>query len=509
MCGSVDVYIKWGWFMNNYTYVTFGVYFIFMIAIGVYFYSHSKKLDDYLLGGRGMGSWVTALSAEASDMSSWLLMGLPGAVYLFGLGQSWIAVGLIIGTFLNWQFVAAPLRLYTAETRSLTMSSFLGKRFKDPTNFIRIISSAITLFFFTVYASAGLVGAGKLFESMFNIDYKLAVIVGMLVMVIYTLLGGFLAVCWTDLFQALLMIFAVMIVPFIAFSHIDPVMMKEAFAMKPGAFDFLPQGTIGVAILGIISTASWGLGYFGQPHILVRFMSVRSIKLLPRAKTIAMVWVIISLVCSVAIGMLAIPLYPGLSDGNQEKVLIYIVRDFVPAYFSGIVLAAILAAIMSTVASQLLVSSSTLTEDVYAHLIRKYKASGREMMLISRTFVVLISVVALVLSLDVSSNIFNLVTFAWGGFGAAFGPVVLMALYSKKTTWYSALARMITGTVVMLVWYYLGFGKYMYEIVPGFLANFAVMFSINFFKPNEDKMMNATFDKVSANLKAGRTPGVD
>lgn len=490
-------------------YATFIVYLIAMVAVGFYFYSRAKRIDEYLLGGRGLGSWVTALSAEASDMSSWLLMGLPGAIYLAGLSESWIALGLVIGTFLNWQLVAARLRIYTAETKSITMSSFLGNRFKDPTNMIRLFSSAITLFFFTVYASSGLVGAGKLFESVFHINYGVAVLVGMIVMILYTLMGGFLAVCWTDLFQAILMILAIMIVPAIAYDHIDPTMMKEAFALKPGAFNFIPEGAMLWAIVGIISSVSWGLGYFGQPHILVRFMGIRSIKLLPKAKTIAMIWVIISLTCSVIIGMLSIPLYQGLTGGNEEKVLIYIVRDYVSPYLGGIILAAILAAIMSTVSSQLLVSSSTLTEDVYAHLIRKYRASGREMMAVSRFCVVLISGLALSLALNGSSNIFKLVTFAWGGFGAAFGPVVIMALYSRKTAWYSALAGMVSGTAVMLVWYFTGMSSYLYEIVPGFLTNFIVMFVINFIKPNTDKDIIDTFNRVKADVKAGRTPGYD
>ena len=495
--------------MNNYmTYITFAIYLIFMIIVGIYFYFKAKKPDDYLLGGRRMGSWVTALSAQASDMSGWLLMGLPGAVYLLGLNQAWIAVGLTIGTFLNWHYVAAPLRLYTGETKALTLSSFLGNRFQDPTNLIRIISSLITLFFFTVYAAAGLVSAGKLFSSIFGISYAAAVFIGMFVMIFYTLLGGFLAVCWTDLFQALLMVFAIFVVPFIAYANIDPAMMKETLAAKPFAFNLLPEGAFWASILAVISAASWGLGYFGQPHILVRFMSVKSIKLLPRSKTIAMIWVLISLICAVMIGIFAIPLYQGLTDGNQEKVLIYMIRDFVPAYFRGVLLAAILAAIMSTVSSQLLVSSSTLAEDVYYHLLRGDKAGSREMLAVSRIFVIVISAISLLLAIYGSSNIFNLVTFAWGGFGAAFGPVVLMALYSKKTSWYSALAGIIAGTVVMLIWYGVGLGAFLYEIVPGFIANFLTMVIINKVKPNDNKEISAAFERVASNLKAGHTPEV-
>lgn len=492
--------------MNNYmTYATFVLYFLILIFMGIHFYFKSKKIEDYLLGGRNMGSWVTALSAQASDMSGWLLMGLPGAIYLAGMSEMWIAVGLIAGTFLNWVFVSARLRLYTGETGSMTLSSFLGKRFKDPTNSLRLISSIITLLFFTVYAASGLVGAGKLFESMFNIDYTTAVVIGMAVMIFYTLLGGFLAVCWTDLFQALLMIFAIVVLPFIAYSNIDPDTMSKAFASKENIFNPIPQGVGMFALVSIISSVAWGLGYFGQPHILVRFMSVKSIKLLPRSITIAMVWVVISLVGAVVIGLLGIPLYAELPSGDEEKVLIYMIADFVSPYFIGVLLAAILAAIMSTISSQLLVCSSTLTEDIYANII-KPKASGRELLFVSRLFVLIISLVALVLSFDKSSNIFNLVKFAWGGFGAAFGPLVLMALYSRKTTWYSALAGMVVGTIVMLVWYFTGLNKYMYEIVPGFLANLIVMLIINAVKPNTDKEIDEEYERVQGYLKAGYTP---
>lgn len=492
--------------MNNYmTYATFVLYFLILIFMGIHFYFKSKKLEDYLLGGRNMGSWVTALSAQASDMSGWLLMGLPGAIYLAGMSEIWIAVGLIAGTFLNWVFISARLRLYTGETGSMTLSSFLGKRFKDPTNSLRLISSIITLLFFTVYAASGLVGAGKLFESMFNIDYTTAVVIGMAVMIFYTLLGGFLAVCWTDLFQALLMIFAIVVLPFIAYSNIDPDTMSKAFASKENIFNPIPQGVGIFALVSIISSVAWGLGYFGQPHILVRFMSVKSIKLLPRSITIAMVWVVISLVGAVVIGLLGIPLYAELPSGDEEKVLIYMIADFVSPYFIGVLLAAILAAIMSTISSQLLVCSSTLTEDIYANII-KPKASGRELLFVSRLFVLIISLVALVLSFDKSSNIFNLVKFAWGGFGAAFGPLVLMALYSRKTTWYSALAGMVVGTIVMLVWYFTGLNKYMYEIVPGFLSNLIVMLIINAVKPNTDKEIDEEYERVQGYLKAGYTP---
>ncbi|MBQ3034111.1 MAG: sodium/proline symporter PutP [Deferribacterales bacterium] len=494
--------------INGMTYITFIVYFIALAVIGIYFYTKSKRLEDYLLGGRGMGSWVTALSAQASDMSGWLLMGLPGAIYLAGISESWIAIGLILGTFLNWIFIAARLRLYTAATGALTMSSFFDKRFKDPTNLLRIISSIVTLLFFTVYAASGLVGMGKLFETMFNMNYVLAVLIGTGIMVFYTLLGGFMAVCWTDLLQGLLMVFAIVILPFLVYNHIEPGALAAAFEAKGTTFNLMPEGSLVVALLAILSSAAWGFGYFGQPHILVRFMSVKSVKILPRSITIAMIWVVISLVGAVVIGLLGMPLYQELKGGDHEKVLIFMVRDFVNPYFAGVVLAAILAAIMSTISSQLLVSSSTLSEDIYANIINK-KASDKQLLFINRVCVLLIFVISFFLAMDRDSNIFSLVSFAWGGFGSAFGPVIIMALYSKKTTWYSALAGMITGTVVMLCWYAVGWGAHMYEIVPGFFSNLIVILLVNQFWPNKDEEINAQFDAVKHNAKIKHTPGVD
>ena len=493
--------------MNNWiTYTSFAIYFLILIFIGIHFYFKSKKIEDYLLGGRKMGSWVTALSAQASDMSGWLLMGLPGAIYLYGIGQTYIAIGLIVGTFLNWIFVAARLRLYTAETGSMTISAFFGARFREPTNLLRLISSIITLIFFTVYAASGLVSVGKLFESMFQIDYSIAVIIGTTVIILYTLLGGFLAVCWTDLFQALLMVFAIVILPFIAYYNIDKDFMQTVFETKDYVFQFIPQDkTPLVILLTLISSLAWGLGYFGQPHILVRFMGIESIKLIPRSITIAMVWVIISLAGAVIIGILGIPLYTDLAAGNEEKILIYMTRDFVSPYFIGVILAAILAAIMSTISSQLLVCSSTLTEDIYTNIIRP-NATGTEQLYVSRIFVILISMAAVLLSIDTDSNIFKLVTFAWGGFGAAFGPVILMALYSRKTTWYSALTGMITGTTVMIMWYLLGLNQFLYEIVPGFIANILVIWIINLIKPNDDKRIDEEFNKINYYIENKITP---
>ena len=471
---------------------TFLVYFVLLLMVGYYFYKKTSNIEDYLLGGRKMGRWVTALSAQASDMSGWLLMGLPGAVYLYGINQSWIAIGLFIGTVVNWILVAPRLRVFTEKTNALTISSFLEERFKDPTGLLRIISAIITLIFFTIYASSGLVGAGKLFESMFSIDYRVAVLIGGAVIVLYTFLGGFLAVCWTDLFQGSLMFVAVIIVPLKAFFSVGgstPIL--EAMSLKGISGSLIPDTAL--PLVAIISTMAWGLGYFGQPHILARFMSIRSIRELPASTVIAVVWVAFSLFFAVLVGIVGIPMFGELAGGDHEKVFILMIRELFTPWLGGILMAAILSAIMSTIDSQLLVSSSALTEDFYQKIIRK-EATETELIAIGRISVILISIVAMLLALNPNNSILGLVSYAWGGFGAAFGPVILMALFSRRTGWQAALSGMITGTLVLVVWERLGLGAVMYEIVPGFIANFAAILIVNHFVKVDEKDFSDLFD---------------
>lgn len=471
------------------TYATFLCYLLLMVGIGIYFCKRAaNSVEDYLLGGRGMGSWVTAFSAQASDMSGWLLMGLPGAVYLFGLNQIWIAVGLALGTLANWLFVAPRLRTFTEATRALTISTFLGERYADPTRLIRLLSAALTLFFFTIYAASGLVSAGKLFNWMFAMPYTTAVLIGAAVMIFYTLLGGFLAVCWTDLIQGVLMLFAVVALPLIAFQTLEPGALDQALITRNLSMNLLPEGSLAVGLFGVFSTAAWGFGYFGQPHILSRFMSIKSVRLLPRATTIAMIWVVISLSCAVLIGLAAVPIFPELPPGDHEKVFIMMIGKLVFAGLSGVLLAAILAAVMSTIDSQLLASSSTLISDIYVYLLHP-KAGEKEQMWISRGCVLLISIIACVLALKPGLTIFGLVQFAWGGLGTVFGPAVLAALFWRKSSYAGILAGMICGTAVLLLWYAIGHNNIpqlasviasypvlstifsLYEIVPGMLAN--------------------------------------
>lgn len=483
------------------TLVAFFVYLVFLLAIGWFYYKRTVSIEGYILGGRGLGSWVTALSAQASDMSGWLLMGLPGAVYLGGLNEAWIAIGLFLGTVLNWIFVSARLRVYTKQTETLTLSSFFESRFHDPTGLLRIGSSIIILLFFTIYSSSGLVAAGKLFESIFHINYDVAVISGAIVIVAYTFLGGFSAVCWTDFFQGALMFFAIIVVPAMGVADNGGVSVIEAtMHAKNIATGLFHTGTGELlSITAIISTMAWGLGYFGQPHILTRFMGIRSVKELPKATTIAIVWVFISLSAAVVVGMVAIPMFDGLTGGDQEKVFIYMISKLFNPWVGGILLAAILSAIMSTIDSQLLVSSSALTEDLYKKLFRR-DASQKELVLVGRLCVLIISVIALYMALNPNNTILGLVAYAWGGFGAAFGPVVLFALFSKKTTWQSALAGMLVGTLVLIVWKQTGLGSMMYEIVPGFVANLVTILLVNLVIPQHNDEILREFDQMKVGL---------
>ena len=488
--------------MSIPTLITFVAYFIGLLSIGLCFYRRSAGIEDYLLGGRGMGSWVTALSAQASDMSGWLLMGLPGAIYLAGMGKVWIAVGLFIGTVFNWMLVSARLRIYTQKTNAITLPCFFEARFRDPTGLLRIVSAIIILIFFAIYASSGLVATGKLFESTFSVNYHTAVIIGGLIIVAYTFLGGFLAVCWTDLLQGALMVLAIVVVPILTYHSAGGIdAISKAMESKNISPGLLPEAdTLPMALCMIVSSMAWGLGYFGQPHILVRFMSIKSVGKIKRSMTIAIVWVLLSLGGAVFVGFIGIAMYENLSGGEQEKVFIYMIRDLFNPWFGGILLAAIFSAIMSTIDSQLLVSSSALSEDFYCKAIKK-QASEKEIVLVGRACVIIISIIALVMALDRDNTILGIVSYAWGGFGAAFGPLVLFALFSRKTSWQSALAGMVTGTVVLVLWKQIGLGDKMYEIVPGFTANCLMILLVNLTIGQKDESVLKEFDDVINEIK--------
>ena len=452
------------------TLITFVIYLIFLMGVGVYFYKKTETAEDYVLGGRGMGSWVTALSAQASDMSGWLLMGLPGAVYMTGMSQTWTAIGLTLGTYLNWKLLAPKLRIQTEETDTMTLPNFLSKKLKDDTGTIRIFSAIVILFFFTIYSSSGLVAAGKLFASILGIDYKMAVLIGVGTIVFYTFMGGYLACCWTDFFQGTLMFLAILVVPTLAYFNgggMESIVYQAN--VREISLSILHGSKIGT--LGIISALAWGLGYFGQPHILVRFMSVKNIDELNKARRIAMAWVLISLMGAVAIGITGIGLFKDISQmgGDSEKIFIYMISKLFNPWVGGVLLAAILSAIMSTIDSQLLVSASTLSEDFFRYI--KKDASEKQVMWTGRIGIIVISVIATLIALDSNSQILAMVSYAWAGFGGAFGPAILMTLYCDELDWRSIFIGMLVGVIVVISWKTAGLEKYLYEILPAFIMN--------------------------------------
>lgn len=454
------------------TFITFGIYLVFLIGIGVYFYYKTDSHESYVLGDRGVGYWVTALSAQASDMSGWLLLGLPGAVYLSGLTEIWVVIGLASGTYLNWKFVAPALRVQTEEHNSLTIPSFISKKLDDKKGYIRTFSAIVILFFFTIYSASGLVASGKLFDSLLGIDYKWGVIIGGGTIIIYTFLGGYLAGVWTDFFQGALMFFAIIVVPVGAYFNaggIDGISAAmDAREISLNIFRYAKVLSFPVIISGL----GWGLGYFGQPHIIVRFMSIDSADELWKSRIVAMIWVIISLLGAIAVGVTGIGVFSNVSEmgGDAEKVFIFLIDKLFNPWIAGILYAAILSAIMSTISSQLLVSSNTLTEDFYRHIVKREK-TNKEMIWLGRWCVMVIFVIASYLAMNPDSKVLEMVSYAWAGFGGVFSPVVLFTLYKKDLSWKSVLVSMVIATATVIIWKETGLGKTIYEIVPSFIVN--------------------------------------
>jgi sodium/proline symporter len=457
---------------SNPTLITFVIYIAAMVLIGLAAYRATKNFDDYILGGRSLGSFVTALSAGASDMSGWLLMGLPGAIFVAGLSESWIAIGLIAGAWLNWLLVAGRLRVHTEHNNNaLTLPDYFTHRFEDTSRMLRIFSALVILVFFTIYCASGVVAGARLFESTFGMSYETALWVGALATIVYVFIGGFLAVSWTDTVQATMMIFALLITPvfvILAIGDYDAA-MTTIQTNVPAAFDMFS----GMSFIAIISLLAWGLGYFGQPHILVRFMAADSVKSIPAARRIGMIWMILCLGGAVAAGFFGIayfadnPAVAGPVRENGERVFLELTQLLFNPWVAGVILSGVLAAVMSTLSCQLLVCSSALTEDFYKAFLRK-GASQTELVWVGRLMVLLIALVAIAIASNPDSKVLGLVSYAWAGFGAAFGPVVLFSLLWKDMTRNGAMAGMVVGAVTVIVWKnFIGLG--IYEIIPGFL----------------------------------------
>ncbi len=463
---------------TNPTTITFVIYILAMIAIGFMAWRYTRNLSDYILGGRRLGSFVTAMSAGASDMSGWLLLGLPGAIFVSGISESWIAIGLVIGAWFNWLLVAGRLRVYTELSRNaLTLPDYFTHRFEDRSKLLRVLSAIIILLFFTIYCASGMVAGARLFEQTFGFDYSSALWLGALATLAYVFIGGFLAVSWTDTVQATLMIFALLLTPVIVMLHVGSFgeAVSTVEQINPAMTDLFN----GTTTIGIISLMAWGLGYMGQPHILARFMAASSLQTIPKARRIAMTWMVLTLAGAIGVGFFGIAYYaanPGQAAGvkaNSETVFIALSQILFNPWIAGILLSAILAAVMSTLSCQLLVSSSALTEDFYKAFLRP-NASDKELVWCGRLMVLLVALVALAIASDPSSQVLGLVGYAWAGFGSAFGPVVLLSVLWPRMTRNGALAGMLVGAMTVIIWRNGGwFG--LYEMVPGFgLATLAI-----------------------------------
>jgi sodium/proline symporter len=471
---------------------TFTIYLVGMLVIGIIFYRLTKNLSDYILGGRKLGGAVAALSAGASDMSGWLLLGLPGAMYAAGMNQAWIAIGLTVGAYLNWQFVARRLRRFTELANdSITLPDYLENRFADRSRALRVVSAVVILVFFAIYTSSGLVAGATLFEKSFGLDYNWALIIGAAVIMSYTFLGGFMAVSWTDFFQGLLMFMALIAVPFIAIEAVGGwgKTIATVDATQATRIDIFAETTF----LGIVSLVAWGLGYFGQPHILARFMAIKSEREVPKARMIGMTWMILSLYGAIFTGFTGIAYFKDSPLENSETVFIALTQALFNPWIAGVLLAAILAAVMSTVDSQLLVCSSALAEDFYKQIFRR-SASQRELVWIGRASVIGIALIALYLASNPESKVLDLVSYAWGGFGASFGPIVILSLFWKRITRNGALAGIVVGAATVIVWKQLSGGPFdifgVYEIVPGFIlcTLAAIVVSLLGRKPDPEEM---------------------
>jgi sodium/proline symporter len=460
---------------QNITFITFVTYLMLVFVVGWIGLKRTHDQSDYILGGRKLGSWTTAISAGASDMSGWLLLGLPGYAYLAGFEAFWIAIGLYIGTCVNWYFVAPKLRVQTQSlNNALTIPEYFEYRFNDTSHLLRIISAIFILVFYFFYTSSGLVAGGKLFESVFGLSYQWAVIIGALTILVYTCLGGFLAVSWTDLIQGLLMALALSYVAIVSIYSIHgfEALYNWMNIINPellNPYTSVANGPLG--FIGVTSLLAWGLGYFGQPHILVRFMAIKSEKMIPMARTIAIYWTALGLFSAVLIGFAGIALLGNqLHASDSEKVFIELLSLLLHPIPAGICLAAILAAIMSTADSQLLVASSAITEDIYK--IINVKTTDKQLMLLGRVTVVILTLCATAIALHPDNSVLELVAYAWAGFGATFGPVILLSLYWKNMSRNAALVGMLTGGITVIVWKNITSDYWLfelYELVPGFI----------------------------------------
>ncbi|MGP7817427.1 sodium/proline symporter PutP [Niallia sp. 01092] len=482
--------------MTTQILISIGIYMAGMLLIGYFAYRRTSNLSDYMIGGRSLGPGVTALSAGASDMSGWLLMGLPGAMFTQGLSASWIAIGLTLGAYLNWLYVAPRLRKYTeVANNSMTIPAFLENRFGDQSNILRLTSGLVIIVFFTFYVSSGMVSGGVLFETTFHLNYQIGLWIIASVVIAYTLFGGFLAVSWTDFVQGLIMVIALIIVPAVTIMEVGGIgpAFDEIKSIDTNLFDIFK----GTTFIGIVSLLAWGLGYFGQPHIIVRFMAISSVKEIKKARHIGMGWMIFSVGGAMFTGFIGLAYYSkqGLDISDPETIFIKLSELLFHPLIAGFMLAALLAAVMSTISSQLLVTASSLTEDVYKTFFRR-SATDKELMFISKLAVLAVSVISVVIALDKNGTILSLVGYAWAGFGAAFGPVILLSLYWRRMNQWGALAGIIGGAVTVIIWANIPvLTNNLYEIIPGFLVSLSAVWVVSLATQAPNEKLKREFDQ--------------
>ena len=512
-------------------FIAMVLYIAVVIGIGVFYAKKaSESSSNFLIGGRSLGPWVTAMAAEASDMSGWLLMGLPGVAYWMGLSDAfWTALGLSIGTYLNWLFVAKKLRTYShIAGDAITIPDFISNRYKEKKKILIVIAALFILVFFAVYAASCFVTVGKLFSTLFGAKYVYMMIIGAVFVLVYTLIGGFLAESASDFMQGVVMIIALTVVVIAGFAHAGGVgSVIENAKQIPGFVDFFgiasPTVTEGVqaldaigkpvfgeagnyGLLTIISTMSWGLGYFGMPHVLLKFMAIRDAKEVDKSRRIAIIWCIISLSAAVMIGLIGRVLFPAaLSTYSQaENVFIYLAKDFFPPLVAGIIMAGILAATISSSDSYLLIAASAFSKNIFQGIIKR-QAKDKEVLLVSRITLIVVAIVAMIIALDENSIIFTIVSFAWAGFGATFGPLMLFSLFWKRTTRAGALAGMISGGGMVFVWKLLvrplGGIVDIYELFPAFVISCIVIIVVSLLTPAPSKEITDEFDIVNAAMK--------
>ena len=479
--------------VNNWTEaIIFIIYLVFMIGVGLFFFLRSKGAGekDYFLGGRKMGPWVSALSAGASDMSAWVLMGLPTSIYAAGLGKVWIAIGLAIGYALSWLFEAKRLRAFSiVSDDAITIPQYLTRRFKSKSYALQVVCAVIFLIAYTIYAASSIKAAGKLFNQVIGIDINIAMYLAAAIIIGYTFLGGFSAVCWTDFFQGLLMLGALLLAPLFALNMMN-IPSEEILAETPAFYNPITKWQ------DIATGLGWGLGYFGMPHIIIRFLSLRSQKDIKKSAGIGITWTTLILIFATLVGIFGRQMIAyDAQMVKDEALFINMVRQIFPAVISGILLSAILAASMSTADSQLLSAASAFSSDVYKPIVRNNKASNREMLWTGRMVVLIIAVVALVIASDPGAkSIMDLVEKAWGVFGAAFGPVILLSLYWKRLNFSGALSGIIAGAAVDILWIIFLSGTNLYEIIPGFLAGLVVAVVVSLLTKKPSKEVEELFE---------------